>query len=255
MLGRRVLVTGAAGGVGRFATQLAARAGAEVVAVTRRSHTAEALRALGAAAVVTDAAAADGLFDAVLDVVGGSHLAGAVAKSAPGATIVLIGASDPEPTPLRLIDFIGHENVLLLRRTAHDRARPRHARATDCHGPAPPARRTPGRLGRHQPRTRRPRGRTGRRKGRPHHPPELCPASLGRTSGGLTNTADQDARLPVADRYARSSTAPSRSRGRARGAAPNRGTNVVRANSSSVAGVVLAGYATPRAEAPSWSRG
>lgn len=113
MLGRRVLVTGAAGGVGRFATQLAARAGADVVAVTRRSHTAEALLALGAAAVVADAAEADGLFDAVLDVVGGSHLAGAVAKSAPGATIVLIGASDPEPTPLRLIDFIGHENVTL----------------------------------------------------------------------------------------------------------------------------------------------
>jgi NADPH2:quinone reductase len=113
LLGRRVLVTGAAGGVGRYATQLAVGAGGDVVAVSRRSHADAALRALGAADVVADAAQAEGLFDVVLDVVGGAHLAGAVAKSAPGATIVLIGASDPEPAPLRLIDFIGHENVTL----------------------------------------------------------------------------------------------------------------------------------------------
>jgi NADPH:quinone reductase len=113
LLGRRVLVTGAAGGVGRYATQLAVGAGGDVVAVSRRSHADAALRALGAVDVVTDAAQAEGLFDVVLDVVGGAHLAGAVAKSAPSATIVLIGASDPEPAPLRLIDFIGHENVTL----------------------------------------------------------------------------------------------------------------------------------------------
>ncbi len=75
LLGRRVLITGAAGGVGRFAVQLAALAGAEVTGIVGRPERAAGLRELGAAAVITDIQEADGLFDLILESVGGSSLA------------------------------------------------------------------------------------------------------------------------------------------------------------------------------------
>lgn len=66
--GRRVLVTGAAGGVGHLAVQIAARLGAEVTAAARAAQLAF-LRTLGAAHVVDSAAPErwGGPFDAVLD--------------------------------------------------------------------------------------------------------------------------------------------------------------------------------------------
>lgn len=53
------------------------------------------------------------LFELVLDGVGGRQISAAVAKVAPGGTVVLIGASDPEPAQLSLLDFAGHENATL----------------------------------------------------------------------------------------------------------------------------------------------
>ncbi len=59
ILGRRVLVTGASGGVGRFAIQLAHLGGAEVTALVGSSSTrAAGLRELGADEVVSDVGAA-----------------------------------------------------------------------------------------------------------------------------------------------------------------------------------------------------
>lgn len=52
IVGRRVLVTGASGGVGRFAVQLAARAGAHVVAAVGSAPRGEGLAELGAAEAV-----------------------------------------------------------------------------------------------------------------------------------------------------------------------------------------------------------
>src|SRR5438270_4538320 len=91
LLGRRVLITGAAGGVGQFAVQLAALAGAEVTGIVGRPERAAGLRELGAAAVITDIQKADGLFDLILESVGGSSLAAAVRLVAPEGTIVVLG--------------------------------------------------------------------------------------------------------------------------------------------------------------------
>lgn len=67
----RVLITGASGGVGSAAIQLAKRRGAHVTAVTSASK-AEALRDLGADETLNrDAALAENSFDVVLDLVGG----------------------------------------------------------------------------------------------------------------------------------------------------------------------------------------
>ena len=111
LLGRHVLITGASGGVGRFAVQLAARAGAEIVAVSRGADAQQALLALGARSVVASVSDAGSGFDLVLDCVGGKQLELAIRAVAPGGTVVLIGAVETAPAELRLTDFFGHENA------------------------------------------------------------------------------------------------------------------------------------------------
>jgi NADPH:quinone reductase len=102
VVGRRVLVTGASGGVGRFAIQLAGLAGAHVTAVARRTG---GLRELGAHEVA-DRLDADGEpFDAVLEAVGGEVLATAVKRLAPRGTLVSFAATVDEPAPLHPRDL------------------------------------------------------------------------------------------------------------------------------------------------------
>jgi NADPH:quinone reductase-like Zn-dependent oxidoreductase len=96
--GARVLVTGAAGAIGRIAVQLAGRAGAEVTALVRASGHAETLTALGAATVVEGTGALDGSFDAILDGVAGPVLGACLPTIAPDGTVVLYGDASHEPT-------------------------------------------------------------------------------------------------------------------------------------------------------------
>lgn len=112
LLGRRVLVTGANGGVGRLQAQLAALAGAEVTAVARPERQKELL-AFGARAVVVAPEAAEGLYDLVADWAGGPSLATGIAKIRPGGTVV-VGSGNAEKTPLNLYDFFGHEGARLV---------------------------------------------------------------------------------------------------------------------------------------------
>src|SRR5205807_1321150 len=58
LLGKRVLITGAAGGVGNLAVQLAARSGARVTAIVGSPERGHVLHGLGAAEIVTDIAQA-----------------------------------------------------------------------------------------------------------------------------------------------------------------------------------------------------
>ncbi|MDT4894243.1 MAG: hypothetical protein QOE97_3278 [Pseudonocardiales bacterium] len=112
LLGRRVLITGASGGVGRLQVELAARRGARVTAIAARTH-AEALMKAGAEAVHEQIGEATDSFDLVTESIGGQSLADAIAATAPGATLVMFGASTGERTPISLYDFIGHENVTI----------------------------------------------------------------------------------------------------------------------------------------------
>ena len=108
LLGQRVLITGAAGGVGRFAVQLAALAGAEVTGVVGNTDRAGGLSELGATLIVANIQEADGLFDLILESAGGASLAGAISKVAPGGTIVMFGNSSREQTPISFPNFAGH---------------------------------------------------------------------------------------------------------------------------------------------------
>lgn len=92
LLGRRVLVTGATGGVGRYAVQLAHFGGAYVVASTGDpARHGEGLRALGADEVVAAPGEFDGQVDGVVDVVGGPQLVAAYDRLAAGGTLVAVG--------------------------------------------------------------------------------------------------------------------------------------------------------------------
>lgn len=91
--GARVLITGASGGVGRFAVQLGAYGGAHVIAVVGDAARADEMAALGAEETVTDLAQLDAPVDLVLDNVGGAQLVAAWALLAPGGNVQCIGAS------------------------------------------------------------------------------------------------------------------------------------------------------------------
>jgi NADPH:quinone reductase len=114
LLGRSALVLGAAGGVGHLVVQLAARAGARVTAHVRDPGRASELIELGADRLVTGDGPEHAAFDVVLDGVGGASLERAVHAIRPEGTIVLFGATDPQPAKLTLIDFIGHEGARIL---------------------------------------------------------------------------------------------------------------------------------------------
>jgi NADPH:quinone reductase len=94
VLGKRVLVTGASGGVGRFAIQLAKLAGAHVTAIARRT---EGLEQLGADALAPEIDLNGPIYEAILDAVGGSVLGAAIQRVAPGGTIVSFASTVPEP--------------------------------------------------------------------------------------------------------------------------------------------------------------
>jgi NADPH:quinone reductase len=88
LLGKRVLVTGANGGVGRIAVQLAHASGADVVALVRHVAATEVLvRGLGAAEVVEDL---DGDFEFILEGVGGETFGHAIEHLAPRGLLVNI---------------------------------------------------------------------------------------------------------------------------------------------------------------------
>ena len=108
--GKTVLVAGGAGAVGHFAIELAARAGARVIATASSQEKAELARKAGAAHVVNyrdaDAAgqirAAAGQTDRVIEVALGANLALDLAVAKPGSMIVTYAAEPADPVlPVR----------------------------------------------------------------------------------------------------------------------------------------------------------
>jgi putative PIG3 family NAD(P)H quinone oxidoreductase len=125
--GERLLVHGAAGGVGTAAVQLGATAGARVTATVRNPDAREAVGALGAHAVLEpEAFAANGPFDVVLELVGAPNLRGDVDALATGGRIVVIGIGAGAKAELNLAALMARRGTL---RASTLRARPLEEKA------------------------------------------------------------------------------------------------------------------------------
>ena len=93
-VGDRVLVHGAAGGVGTAAVQVAAAAGAHVTASVRNDRLWDGVARLGAAEVVAHDDFADrGPFDVILELVGAGNMAGNLVALNRSGRIVVIGVA------------------------------------------------------------------------------------------------------------------------------------------------------------------
>jgi NADPH2:quinone reductase len=107
LIGRRVLITGASGGVGRFAIQLAHRAGAHVIAVAGSEKRAEGLEELGADEVSIGFDPDGPELDLVVESAGGDSLAAALKRVARGGTVVTFGNSSGDEVRFDASEFYG----------------------------------------------------------------------------------------------------------------------------------------------------
>jgi len=109
LLGKRVLITGAAGGVGHMAVQIAARSGARVTAIVGGPERGRHVR--GADQIIEGIDKAEGAFALILESAGGASLAAAIARIEAKGTIVIFGNSSGEPTSVTFRDFAEHPNA------------------------------------------------------------------------------------------------------------------------------------------------
>jgi len=103
LLGKNVLVTGATGGTGDFACQLARLAGARVTATVRAASREPFIRSLGVQNIVVGEdpsdAAKSGPYSLIIDSVAGPNFGKVLAMLATGGTCVMFGATGgSEPT-------------------------------------------------------------------------------------------------------------------------------------------------------------
>jgi NADPH:quinone reductase len=95
--GERLLVHGAAGGVGTAAVQIGRAAGARVTATVRREELRPQVEELGARAIPPEGFAEQGPYDVILELVGAGNLAENLQSLATGGRIAVIGVGGSGP--------------------------------------------------------------------------------------------------------------------------------------------------------------
>ena len=101
--GDRVLVPGAAGGVGSAIVQVASHEGALVTGLVGSPEKKDLVRSLGAAQALTYEELGDGEFDMILDARGGVELRDSLGRLSPGGRVVSYGVSSLVSGPRRSI--------------------------------------------------------------------------------------------------------------------------------------------------------
>ena len=119
-VGERLLVHGAAGGVGMAAVQLGTMAGARVTATVRNEHCREQVAALGVNALAPDEFVAAGPYDVILELVGAPNFPGNLEALAERGRIAVIGVGAGPNIELNLHALMGkrarmHGSVLRAR--------------------------------------------------------------------------------------------------------------------------------------------
>ena len=105
--GERLLVHGAAGGVGTAAIQIARAAGASVTATVRNEALRPQVEELGATAIDPEAFEQHGPFDVVLELVGGPNMGGNLKALATGGRIAVIGVGGGPKAEISLLALMG----------------------------------------------------------------------------------------------------------------------------------------------------
>lgn len=110
LTGRNVLITGASGGVGNFAIQIARHGGANVTGLVRQEKHIASVKEAGAHNAVADetgeAARTHGPYNHILESVGGPVLANAISMIAPMGLVVVYGVSMGGPMTLDSTVFL-----------------------------------------------------------------------------------------------------------------------------------------------------
>ena len=110
LLGKSVLITGASGGVGHFAIQLARLSGATVTAHIRKSESESLVKEAGAQAIVLGEdlpPSEHASYDLILESVGGKTLSAALASVAQDGVVVLFGTSGGNEVTFNAQRFYG----------------------------------------------------------------------------------------------------------------------------------------------------
>jgi NADPH:quinone reductase len=106
-VGERLLVHGAAGGVGMAAVQLGVMAGARVTATVRNEHSREQIAAFGVNAIAPEEFVDWGAYDVILELVGAPNLDGNLDALATGGRICIIGVGAGAKTEIDLRKLMG----------------------------------------------------------------------------------------------------------------------------------------------------
>ena len=110
--GERLLVHGAAGGVGMAAVQLGTMAGARVTATVRDGHAREQIAALGVRAVPPEGFASEGPFDVILELVGAPNLAEDLQALAMRGRVCVIGVGAGAKAEIDLRVLMGKRGTI-----------------------------------------------------------------------------------------------------------------------------------------------
>ena len=113
LLGRSVLVTGASGGVGHFAVQLAARQGAQVTGISRNPERGKSLLQAGDVQIVSDISPLRGAFDLILESVGGESLTAALRLVGRDGVVAMFGNSSGQDSTVAFQQFGGRAHARL----------------------------------------------------------------------------------------------------------------------------------------------
>jgi NADPH:quinone reductase-like Zn-dependent oxidoreductase len=105
-VGERLLVHGAAGGVGMAAVQLGAMAGARVTATVRNEQARERIAAFGVQAIAPEGFSDYGPFDVILELVGAINLDENLDSLATGGRIAIIGVGAGAAAEIKLFKLM-----------------------------------------------------------------------------------------------------------------------------------------------------